>query len=47
MQFQKAVDSLYIKENTDITLLKAIAKYLSSVIGSPVSVKKVTDFKGK
>lgn len=29
---------------SDITLLKAIAKYLSSVIGSPVSVKKVTDF---
>jgi predicted AAA+ superfamily ATPase len=29
---------------TDIVLLKAIAKYLSSVIGSPVSVKSITDY---
>ncbi|MBR0414035.1 MAG: ATP-binding protein [Clostridia bacterium] len=29
---------------TDIALLKTIAKYLSSVIGSPVSVKSVTDY---
>lgn len=29
---------------TDITLLKAISKYLASVIGSPVSVKSVTDY---
>lgn len=29
---------------TDISLLKAIAKYLSSVIGSPISVKSVTDY---
>lgn len=28
----------------DIALLKTIAKYLSSVIGSPVSVKSVTDY---
>lgn len=28
----------------DIALLKSIAKYLSSVIGSPVSVKSVTDY---
>lgn len=28
----------------DIALLKTIAKYLSSVVGSPVSVKSVTDF---
>jgi len=29
---------------SDITLLKSIAKYLSSVIGSPVSIKSVTDY---
>ena len=29
---------------TDITLLKTIARYLSSVIGSPVSVKNVSDY---
>ena len=29
---------------TDIALLKSIAKYLASVIGSPVSVKSVTDY---
>lgn len=29
---------------TDITLLKSISKYLASVIGSPVSVKSVTDY---
>lgn len=29
---------------TDIALLKSIAKYLASVIGSPVSVKNVTDY---
>lgn len=29
---------------TDITLLKTIARYLASVIGSPVSVKSVTDY---
>lgn len=29
---------------TDISLLKTIAKYLSSVIGSPISVKSVTDY---
>lgn len=28
---------------TDIALLKAIAKYLASVIGSPVSIKGITD----
>ena len=28
----------------DISLLKTIAKYLSSVVGSPVSVKSVTDY---
>lgn len=28
----------------DIALLKTIAKYLSSVVGSPVSVKNVTDY---
>lgn len=28
----------------DISLLKSIAKYLASVIGSPVSVKSVTDY---
>lgn len=29
---------------TDIALLKNIAKYLASVIGSPVSVKNITDY---
>lgn len=29
---------------SDITLLKAIAKYLSSVIGSPVSVRSITNY---
>lgn len=29
---------------TDIALLKAIAKYLASVVGSPVSVKSVSDY---
>ncbi len=29
---------------TDITLLKTIAKFLASVIGSPVSVKSVSDY---
>lgn len=29
---------------TDIVLLKNIAKYLASVVGSPISVKKVTDY---
>jgi hypothetical protein len=29
---------------TDIALLKTIARYLSSVIGSPVSVRSITDY---
>lgn len=29
---------------TDIALLKTIARYLASVIGSPVSMKSVTDY---
>jgi hypothetical protein len=29
---------------TDIALLKTIAKYLSSVIGSPVSIRSITDY---
>ena len=29
---------------TDITLLKTIARYLASVVGSPVSVKSVSDY---
>ena len=29
---------------TDITLLKTIARYLASVIGSPVSMKSITDY---
>ncbi len=29
---------------TDIALLKSIAKYLASVIGSPVSIKSITDY---
>ena len=29
---------------TDITLLKTIARYLASVVGSPVSIKSITDY---
>lgn len=29
---------------TDIALLKAIAKYLASAVGSPVSIKSITDY---
>ena len=29
---------------TDIALLKTIAKYLASVIGNPVSVRRITDY---
>lgn len=29
---------------TDIALLKTIAKYLSSVVGSPVSIRSITDY---
>lgn len=29
---------------TDITLLKTVARYLASVVGSPVSVKRVSDY---
>ena len=29
---------------TDIVLLKTIAEYLASVIGSPISIKKITDY---
>lgn len=29
---------------TDITLLKTIAKYLASVVGSPVSIRSITDY---
>lgn len=29
---------------TDIVLLKTIAKYLSSVVGSPVSIRSITDY---
>lgn len=32
------------KKITDIALLKLIAKYLASVIGSPVSIKSITDY---
>lgn len=42
-QKRREVDSDKRKIN-DIALLKTIAKYLSSVVGSPVSVKSVTDY---
>lgn len=29
---------------TDIALLKSIAKYLSSVVGSPISIRSITDY---
>lgn len=33
-----------MRKITDIALLKTIAKYLSSVVGSPVSVRGITDY---
>jgi hypothetical protein len=33
-----------IRKITDIVLLKSIAQYLASVIGSPLSIKKITDY---
>lgn len=42
-QKRKETDSSKRKVS-DISLLKLIAKYLASVIGSPVSVKSVTDY---
>lgn len=42
-QKRRETDSDKRKIN-DIALLKTIAKYLSSVVGSPVSVKSVTDY---
>lgn len=42
-QCRKESDPARRKVN-DIALLKSIAKYLASVIGSPVSVKSVTDY---
>ena len=42
---QKRKETQEVKRKvSDISLLKTIAKYLSSVIGSPVSVKSVTDY---
>lgn len=42
-QARKEADSSK-RKITDIVLLKSIAKYLSSVIGSPVSIKGITDY---
>ncbi|MDE6568051.1 MAG: ATP-binding protein [Lachnospiraceae bacterium] len=42
-QKRKETDPSKRKIN-DISLLKSIAKYLASIIGSPVSVKKITDY---
>ncbi len=42
-QARKEVEIAKRKIN-DITLLKAIAKYLASVVGSPVSIKSVTNY---
>ncbi len=33
-----------MRKITDIALLKTIAKYLSSVVGSPVSIRSITDY---
>lgn len=33
-----------LRKITDIALLKTIAKYLSSIVGSPVSVRSITDY---
>lgn len=32
------------KNVTDVALLKAISKYLSSVVGSPVSIRSITNY---
>lgn len=42
-QLRKEQDPSH-RKITDITLLKAIAKYLASVIGSPVSIRSITDY---
>ncbi len=42
-QNRKESDSAKRKIN-DITLLKTIAKFMASVVGSPISVKSVTDY---
>lgn len=42
-QARREVDSS-ARKITDIALLKTIAKYLASVIGSPVSVRGITDY---
>lgn len=42
-QSRKEKDS-GIRKITDIVLLKSIAQYLASVIGSPLSIKKITDY---
>lgn len=33
-----------IKNITDVSLLKSISKYLSSVLGSPVSIRSITNY---
>lgn len=40
----RKVQDVTKRKITDVALLKAIAKYLASVIGSPVSVKSVTNY---
>lgn len=40
---RKQLDSS-IAKTTDVTLLKSLSKYLSSVIGSPISIKGITNY---
>lgn len=42
-QFRKAGDPAQ-RKLTDVLLLKTIARYLASVVGSPVSIRRITDF---
>ena len=42
-QFRKAGDPAQ-RKLTDVLLLKTIARYLASIVGSPVSIRRITDF---
>ena len=41
---EERIDRKNSKSVTDIALLKAISKYLSSVVGSPVSIRSITNY---
>lgn len=41
---EERINRKHSKSVTDIALLKAISKYLSSVVGSPVSIRSITNY---